>query len=284
MPMVSIVIPTYNRSALISRAIKSALNQTYRDVEIIVIDDGSSDDTEASLQGYLNRDNGIPVYYRKIPHLGVSAARNTGVSMACGTWIAFLDSDDSWMSDKLEKQIKFVRANPSIRLVYTHERWFRDGKRVNPPAVYKKHSGDVFIHCLPVCMIGVSTVLIAKDLFDQVNGFDTAYPVCEDYDLWLRITNNCKVGLLKEELICKFGGHDDQLSTSFIGIDYWRLRALCGILQAPGFSTVKIKAIHREIEQKAGIFLHGCKKHGRMKWHEECLAMIKKAWPDYGSA
>ncbi|RLW70146.1 MAG: hypothetical protein B6D68_01250, partial [spirochete symbiont of Stewartia floridana] len=245
------------------------------------LDDGGSDDTEASLQDCLNRHNGIPVHYRRIPHQGVSAARNIGVSMACGTWIAFLDSDDSWMPDKLQKQVQFTRENPGIRLVYTQERWFRNGRRVNPPAAYRKHSGDVFIHCLPVCMIGVSTVLIAKDLFEQVNGFDTDYPVCEDYDLWLRITSHCKVGLLEEELTCKFGGHDDQLSASFIGIDYWRLRALCGILRDPGLSTVKIKAIHREMERKAGILLHGCRKHGRMKWYEESLAMIKKAWPGY---
>lgn len=277
MPTVSAVIPTFNRSEFVLTALESVLAQIYRDMEILIIDDGSTDGTEPRLRERMAGESEVPIRYMKTSNQGVAAARNTGVENAAGRWIAFLDSDDRWMPDKIRRQMCFIHKNPGIRLVHTQERWFRHGRRVNPPTAYRKYSGDVFLHCLPLCMIGPSSVLAERSLVREIGGFDEAYPVCEDYDLWLRISSLHRVGLIEEELTWKYGGHADQLSTSLVGIDYWRIKSLCRILRIRNLSAFQVNAVHKEIDRKADILLAGYRKHGRTKEYARVSAMIDKA-------
>lgn len=272
MATVSVIIPTYNRSGLLIRALESVMAQTYRNFEVIVVDDGSTDDTAARLKAY---QSGVPVRIIRTANRGAAAARNTGAEAAVGLWIAFLDSDDCWMKQKLEKQIRYTHSHPDIRLVYTRERWIRSGVHVNPPKAYKKYSGNVFLRCLPVCLIAPSSALMQLSLFREVKGFDPAYPVCEDYDLWLKICSLYPVGLVDEELTWKYGGHADQLSASSPIMDYWRIRALCSILQTRQLPSSYAEAVQRAIIRKSEVFLPGCLRHGRGELHRQTAAIIR---------
>jgi len=202
---VTVIIPTYNRYTLLSRAIKSLLNQSYRVDEIIVIDDGSSDNTP-------NIQNDFPqirYFYQK--NSGVSAARNLGIQNATNEWIAFLDSDDEWYKEKIAKQVAFHKENPQILMSYTAERWVRNMQEVKIPKKYRKIGDDIFKENLSYCNIAPSSVMLHRSVLEDVGLFDESLRVCEDYDLWLRILCFYRVGLIDEKLITKHAGHDAQL-------------------------------------------------------------------------
>jgi len=202
---VSVVIPTYNRYTLLKRAINSLLVQTYPVDEIIVVDDGSTDNTK-------DIQNDFPeLIYIYQKNSGVSAARNVGIKRAKNKWIAFLDSDDEWHKEKLEKQMVFHMQYPDILMSYTDEVWIRDGKKVKIPKKYRKIGKDAFVENLSYCNIAPSSVMIHKKLFEEFGLFDESFRVCEDYDMWLRILSEEKVGLIPEKLINKYAGHDEQL-------------------------------------------------------------------------
>ena len=277
MSPVSVVIPTFNRASWIGRAIDSVLKQSWKNLEIIIVDDGSTDNTENCIP----ESEHVSVRYFKTVNRGAAAARNFGVKKSTGKWIAFLDSDDSWMPNKLEEQMNLVTSGAEPRVIYTQERWIRNGVRVNSPARYSKYSGNVFLHCLPVCLMAPSSLLMEKDLFWTLGGFDESYPVCEDYEFNLRIAGTYNVALVEKELICKYGGHSDQLSTAYTGIDYWRLLALCGILRTGNFPVDYIDAVHAEIDRKAAVYLTGCSR--RKKWEEfrKSTAMIQEVYPEF---
>ena len=217
---VCVIIPAYNRVNTISRAIDSVLAQTRPPKEIIVVDDGSTDATSEAVKMYEN------VILLRQKNMGVSAARNNGVMMAESEWIAFLDSDDVWMPQKLEKQMDFHQKNPTCKVSYTNESWIRNGLHVNMPKKFQKSWGDLYERSLNECLIAPSSVMIQRKLFDDMGGFDESLEVCEDYDLWLRIMKHHEFGLIDEALIIKYGGHDDQLSTRHWGMDRFRLQSL----------------------------------------------------------
>jgi glycosyltransferase involved in cell wall biosynthesis len=208
-PLISAIIPTFNRAAFLAEAIDSILAQTEKDFELIVVDDGSTDATQELAAAYENR---IRYFYQ--PHAGVSAARNLGIRHAAGKFIAFLDSDDLWLPQKLARQIEWINAHPDIMLCYTDEIWIRRGKRVNQKKIHAKSGGWIYPLCLPRCIISPSSVLMRRELFEIAGVFDEQLPICEDYDLWLRVAAQFEVGLLAKPLIAKRGGHSDQLSHS----------------------------------------------------------------------
>jgi len=217
---VSVVIPAYNRVATLSRAIDSVLAQSYKVEEIIVVDDGSTDATSEVAKMYPE------VSLLRQKNMGVSSARNNGVMMASSEWIAFLDSDDTWHPEKIARQLKLHKQSPTLKISYTDEEWIRDGKLVALPKKYQKPSQATFKNSLDYCNIAPSSVLMEKKFFDKIGEFDESLEVCEDYDLWLRILAGNEIGYLPEKLITKYGGHDDQLSSKYWGMDRFRVRAL----------------------------------------------------------
>ena len=202
---ISVVIPTYNRYELLKRAIASLYEQTTPPQEIIVVDDGSTDNTKAIVKDFPE------IIYIYQENRGVSVARNAGIQKAKNEWIAFLDSDDEWHSKKLQKQIDFHRKNSDILMSYTDEVWIRNGKKVKIPKKYRKIGEDAFVENLSYCNIAPSSVMLHKKLLDRVGLFDEDLEVCEDYDLWLRIASKEKIALIDEKLINKYAGHDEQL-------------------------------------------------------------------------
>ena len=256
-PKVSVVIPTYDRMETLPRALDSVISQTFSDWELIVVDDGSTDGTdEMILRDY------PAVRLHRQENAGVSSARNAGVALASGAWIAFLDSDDAWLPEKLELQLSGLAVEPELRLSHTDEIWVRNGRRVNQPKEYAKSGGDIYRRCLPLCCICPSSVLIRRDLFDEIGGFDETFPVCEDYDLWLRITAREPVHYLDEALVRKYGGHEDQLSTTVWGLDRYRIRALEKILSEEILSLADRILTKETLVKKLRILIAGAHKRG----------------------
>ena len=230
MPKISVIIPTHNRAWSIRRAIESVLSQSFEDFELLIVDDGSTDQTQDILKTF--KDFRIQVIKLKKGQ-GVSKARNEGIAQAQGEWLAFLDSDDEWLPHKLKAQWDYVSLRPKIKVVHGEEVWIRRGVRVNPKKKHTKPKGWIFQRCLPLCAISPSTVMIHRTVLQKVGAFDPEMIVCEDYDLWLRITPFYEVGLLEVPIIKKYGGHEDQLSARYKAMDYFRVRFYSQGFKAP---------------------------------------------------
>ncbi|MCY4643170.1 MAG: glycosyltransferase [Bacteriovoracales bacterium] len=271
-PNVSVVIPTYNRESLIGRAVQSVLAQSFRDFELLIVDDGSTDNTLEKLKDFC--DDRIKII--ETPHRGVSWARNVGLSRAKGEWMAFLDSDDEWLPHKLESQWDYMRAHPSIKIVHGEEIWIRRGVRVNPMKKHAKCGGWIFPKCLPLCPISPSTVMIHREVLEQVGVFDPQMIVCEDYDLWLRITPFFEVGFVEDPIIKKYGGHPDQLSTRYKAMDYFRVKAISKVLQL-GIGRENKRTAAKMLGFKAGILLKGYQKYGRTAHRDEVMEMSRQS-------
>ena len=271
---ISVVIPTFNRKHLLKRAIESVLNQSIKPYDIIVVDDGSTDDTSEMIQ---QKYKSINLIQQK--NSGVSAARNNGIKNAQGDWIALLDSDDEWEENKLEEQVNNLTDNPKYEFCHTNEIWIRNGIRVNQKKRHKKYGGFIFDKCLDICRISPSSVLFNKNILNHVGWFDEKLPVCEDYDLWLRICSKYPVLFVDEPLIVKYGGHDDQLSRKHWGMDRFRAKALEKMIASGASNDEDEKATVNMILQKCGIIINGMKKRGKdveaMEW-EEKLKKYKK--------
>ncbi len=262
-PEISVIIPTRDRAAFLEEALASVLGQTYfRTIgddayEIVVIDDGSTDGTEA-VAGSV----GGPLRYVRTEPRGVSPARNEGLALSRGEFVAFLDSDDLWDPRKIEIQMATMRAHPEAVVSLTEEIWIRRGRRVNPRKIHAKHSGWVFEKFLPLCLLSLSTALFRKKVFDDIGVFDEDLPACEDYDLGLRLAARYPVHLHPEPLTIKRGGHPDQLSRAFWGMDRFRVRALEKILAAP-LTEEQRRLVREEIVRKSRILVQGFEKRGR---------------------
>jgi len=257
---VSVIIPTYNRAATLERAIQSVLVQTSPAMEIIVVDDASTDNTAELLQQYADKIKIIS----KEQNRGVSFSRNAGIQIAGGDWIAFLDSDDQWEPRKLEKQTSFHAAQPNLLISQCDEIWIRNGVRVNPMAKHAKQGGWIFEACVPLCIVSPSAVIMHQQVFEQVGMFDTSLPACEDYDLWLRIAPYYEIGLLNEKLVTRFGGHEDQLSSKYWGMDRFRISAMEKHVDSPMDSAWK-KTLLEELEFKCGVVAAGASKRDNLE-------------------
>ncbi len=254
MPSVSIIIPVYNRTAVFKRAVESVLAQTYRDFELIIVDDGSTIDVKK----YLPIDPRIKFIKQK--HRGVSAARNKGLKLAQGQYICFLDSDDRWLPKKLEKQLAYLRQHPEFVIAQTEEIWLRNGQRVNAMKKHAKEAGDIFERSLELCLVSPSAVIIKKELLNEVGFFDETLPACEDYDLWLRITAKYPVGLLKENLIEKYGGHADQLSHLYPVMDKFRVKSIRKLLRESALLPRQRGQALNVLAQKSRVIAQGAWK------------------------
>jgi len=259
---VTVIIPTFNRAHTLVRALDSILNQTRAPEQIIVVDDGSTDHT-----GKLIREQFPQVDYIYQPNQGVSTARNTGIRLASNqqdnAWIALLDSDDEWLPEKLEKQLAAWQRHRQHRLIHSDEIWIRRGRRVNAMNKHRKWGGHIFQHCLPRCIISPSAVLLQRSLLHQTGLFDESLPVCEDYDLWLRICHREAVLMVDEPLIIKYGGHHDQLSRKLWGMDRFRIQALQHCLEQETLGAADRRACINMLLLKLDILIQGATKRGR---------------------
>jgi len=261
---VSVIIPTFNREQTLPRALRSVLGQTGVAFEILVIDDGSQDNT-ADL---VRRDFPSADYFYQTRQ-GPAAARNRGLQAARGEWIAFLDSDDEWLPEKLKTQLEFFRDHPDCRINQTEEIWIRNGRRVNPMQKHQKFGGWIFEKCLPLCLISPSAVMIHRSVFEHVGLFDETYPACEDYELWLRISAVYPVGLIETPYLRKYGGHPDQRSREYPAMDRFRIRALVKILKAGSLNPEQEQAARLMLEGKVRIFRQGALKRKNQAWLSE---------------
>jgi glycosyltransferase involved in cell wall biosynthesis len=273
---ISVIIPTYNRYELLKRALTSVYAQTFQPAEVIVVDDGSSDAT-------YNIKNDFPnIIYIRQENKGVSNARNVGIKQASCQWMAFLDSDDEFHADKLQKQVDFHTKNPNIFMSYTDEIWVHDGVQRKIPKKFQKIGKDVFLENLSYCNIAPSSVMLHKKVLKKVGLFDEEMEICEDYDLWLRIAIEFDIALISKKLIKKYAGHEDQLSFKHWGMDRFRVRSLEKLLEIIDASSFKKEAfIIKELMQKYELLLKGAIKHDKtveIALYEKKLTFLNKRY------
>ena len=266
-PLVSVILPTFNRAWTLKDAVDSVLNQDYPYIELIVIDDGSEDNTQELLGRYKNR-----VVILKQENSGVSAARNAGIKNSHGEFIALLDSDDTWDKRKISCQVEFFKRHPEALICQTEEIWIRKGKRVNPKVKHKKPSGMVFEASLELCLVSPSAVMMRRQLFDLKGYFNEEFIVCEDYDLWLRVSATLPVFLIDKPYTIKRGGHTDQLS-SFHSQDKFRIRSLLNLIRSDSLTPVQAAKAKKVLKKKCTIYGNGCIKRGRNKEGEYYLGV-----------
>jgi len=267
---ISVIIPTYNRAHLIERAVNSVLNQTQPPAELIVVDDHSRDNSLQVLEKYAESIHIL----RNDENRGVSYSRNQGLHAASGEWIAFLDSDDAWDSRKLEKQVQFHQEHLHLKISQCDEIWIRKGVRVNPMIKHAKKGGWIFEACLPLCIVSPSAVIIHRSLFNELGVFDESLPACEDYDLWLRIAQKYEIGLLDEQLVTRYGGHEDQLSQKYWGMDRFRIQAMEKHVDA-NMQPKHKKALLEQLVFKCRVVLNGAEKRNNLDVAEAYSEKLK---------
>ena len=266
---ISVIIPTYNRAQRLRKAIDSVFAQSHRNFEMIIVDDGSDDNTVDLIKNY----NSDIVYIRQ-ENRGPAAARNRGIEKARYNLLAFLDSDDWFAENKLETQIKALQQNPLYHISHTNEIWYRNGKILNQKRKHKKNGGDIFRQSLELCAVGMSTVMMYRDIFERYGLFDENLPCCEDYDLWLRISAEQEFLLIDEPLTLKDGGREDQLSTIYrTGMDKFRIQAIMKILASGRLTAEQIGIARRELERKCRIYGTGCITHGTVEMGKYYLSL-----------
>ncbi|MBX6422444.1 glycosyltransferase [Thermosulfurimonas sp. F29] len=264
--LVSVVIPTYNRARFLREALASVLAQTYRPLEIIVVDDGSTDETPRLITAY-------PVIYHRKARGGPASARNRGILLSRGELVAFLDSDDLWLPEKVSRQVEFFRRHPEAVAVQPEEVWIKGGRRIRPQRKHRKPDGYFFHRAVKLCVVSPSGVMLRRRVFDEIGLFDEEFPVCEDYELWLRLAARYPVHLLPEPLVIKRGGHPGQLSAT-PGLDFWRLKALVKILRDPVLTPTMRLMVMAEARRKAEIFLRGALKHENLRGAFEARKLL----------
>lgn len=195
--MISVIIPTHNRSDVIGRAIESVLNQTYKDVEIVIASDGSTDNTEEVVRRYQEQHSNIELISIS-PNKGANNARNEGIKASKGEYIAFLDDDDDWELDKLESQMNIFRKNQSVGLVYTGINIIYVNENISYSSL-SGYRGDLSKEILIKNVIGAtSSVMVRKEVLDKSGYFDIKMPAKQDYDLWIRVCQHTKVDFVVE--------------------------------------------------------------------------------------
>ena len=260
--LVSVVIPTFDRVTLVCDAVASVCAQRGAAYEVIVVDDGSADGTAAVLE----RSFGGGITVVRTDNRGPAAARNRGVACSRGALIAFLDSDDFWLPGKLAAQVALFAENPTAAICQTDEVWIRNGRRVNPCARHRKPHGDIFDRSVRLCLVSPSAVMMRRDLFERTGGFDPSLPACEDYDLWLRVAVDTPVWLIDRPLVVRRGGHADQLSQRYWGMDRFRVASLLRLLASRDLAPPRRELVRAVVAEKCAVLAAGAARRGR---HDE---------------
>ncbi len=193
MPFASVIIPTYNRVELLKQTVESVRAQTFRDFEIIVVNDGSTDGSKEWLA--LQYD----VLALNQRNCGIAASRNHGAAVCSGDWFAFLDHDDLWTRRKLEIQTEFIKNNPDVALVAAKH--VRLGKTAHSKSTGNWISGDLFLKAYSESFIHTSSVMIRRDIFKEIGGFPTEYRFADEFDVWLKIAKNYSIAYIDQPLV-----------------------------------------------------------------------------------
>jgi len=261
--LVSVIIPTYNRAFIIEEAVGCVLAQTHPEIELIIIDDGSTDDTLEKLSPYKSQ-----LTYHYQPYRGPAAARNQGIIRSSAALLAFLDSDDLWHPQKITRQLEFMNAHPQLLISQSEELWLRRSKTIQPQPRHRKSGGNLFYRSLKLCLISPSAVIMRRELIHQVGLFDESLPACEDYDFWLRVLSRFPVGYLADQLVTKRAGDWEQQSQAVEALDKYRILSLTKLLSAVSLNTEQRGWVREELERKVEIYTLGCRKRGK---EEEAL-------------
>ncbi|PPR26234.1 MAG: UDP-Glc:alpha-D-GlcNAc-diphosphoundecaprenol beta-1,3-glucosyltransferase WfgD [Alphaproteobacteria bacterium MarineAlpha9_Bin4] len=245
----------------IENTIKSVLEQSYKVDEIIVVDNNSTDNTCELVK------NKFPnVRLLRENQQGVSYARNTGINNAKNNWIAFLDSDDQWLRNKIELQVNKVKShNYNSLFVHTDEIWIKNGKKINQKKKHMKLEGYIYKECLNMCIISPSSVLVNRHLFNEYGMFRPWLKVCEDYELWLRFTSKVPIYLVNVPCVVKYGGHPGQLSKKHWGIDRFRVRALEKLILRFNLNKIQTKDTTNALISKIKVIISGAEKRKNKK-------------------
>jgi len=243
-PLVSVILPTYNRSNILSRAIESVLIQTYENLELIIVDDASTDDTEEVVSSY--EDDRIN-YIQKTDNQGGAAARNTGILKSDGEIVAFIDSDDEWAPSKLQKQVDVFIKDAKVGVVYTGTTLVNNSKKTKGKVPTEK--GYIYNKQLYMDNISpTSAVAVRRECFTLVGLFDPSLEARQDYDLWLRLSRNYKFDYVSESLVTIYREHEDRISSNISNRIQGQLRILKKIqpeLETFGFiEERKIRSNH----------------------------------------
>ncbi len=275
--MISVIVPAFNRASFLLEAIHSVFDQdcfknptSALPFELLVIDDGSTDHTEEAVKSL-----GKEIKYVFQEHRGVSAARNQGIKLSSGDFIAFLDSDDLWLKNKITAQMSFMQAYPKAMVCYTEEIWVRNGVLVNARRKHKKYSGWIFDRVLPLCLLSLSSALFRREVFETVGDFDEELPACEDYDFGIRLAHRFPIHLIDQPLIIKRGGHADQLSKKYWGMDRFRVYALEKALRLD-LSSEQKKSVEQELVKKCQILVKGFQKRDKHEEVQKYLSLIEE--------
>ena len=250
LPLISVVVPTYNRAHLLGEALDSVFSQSFKDYEVIVIDDGSTDGTEA----FVRSRYGDRLRYLKQENRGISGARNRGIELAQGRYIAFLDSDDKWLPEKLEKQAAYMEANPSVGLLSTRLYRYpivrgeekREQTEICPPDFPKG-----FLELLTgKNYVPTTTTMVRRECLEKVGGFDPELKVAEDWDLWLRIARHYGIFCLPD-ILAEHRDHVQKTTQNLFKVydGYWRFHEKMMRLFAadlPDFKAYRRRAISFE--------------------------------------
>jgi glycosyltransferase involved in cell wall biosynthesis len=263
MPFFSIIIPTYNRALFLKIAVESVLQQSFKDFELIIVDDGSTDSTRKIIEEYMGQSTKIKYGYQQ--NMGPAAARNRGLKEARGDYICFLDSDDRFRNDKLEITYQYIKKYTQYKIFHTQEIWYRKGKLLPHKKYHQKPEGFVFGQALKLCCISISTCCVKKEVFFDIGLFDEDLPVCEDYDFWLRVTAKYPVKLIPKFLTIKEGGHPDQQSKRYPALDKYRIYAIKKILEKGILNGNQKRCALNELKRKCRIYIKGAIKRNKQK-------------------
>jgi len=274
---ISVVIPTYNREKVLVRALQSVADQNLACDEIIVVDDGSTDSTKKLVEEFAAV-SASEVHYLYQENKGPAAARNYGIRTARYHFLAFLDSDDHWNKNKLKLQFQALEANPELMISHTREKWFRRGKHLNQKKKHRPGNGDIFAHCLQLCAVGMSTVMLRKELFEQTGVFNEKFRCCEDYDLWIRTSSKHLFLLLDKALTIKEGGRKDQVSFQYrVGMDKLRIASIQDLLKSKTLDSDQRTLALIELNKKCRVYGKGCLKHDKIEEGNIYLEIAKMA-------
>ncbi len=296
-PLISVIIPVYNREKLLKEAVESVISQKFTNFEIIVVDDCSEDKLEQSVKNISLIENISLKYLRLEKHSGMPGfVRNCGCKIAGGKYLAFLDSDDLWLPDKLEKQIALINTGSKnsetiikpdtadadsaniaenkeifpkqISICHTREIWQRGEKTVSQASQRHKREGDIFEDSLIKCIIGPSTVIMEKKLFEKYGGFREDIEIAEDYEFWLRISAENSIAYIDQPLVVKRADGWEQLSEKYGQIEIFRIKALKDLIEKSFFKNDKMVIAKKVLSEKCRIYAAGCRKRGK---NEEVL-------------